>query len=617
MDLVTHEFWSPWLVFTGGLLTGSSLLWVTSRKSSIVNAQKTEAVVKLKLVREEHLSTSALEALAYAIDASYPYNFGHIDCVQRTSSAMAKLLKLPDDEVSGLHLAALLHNVGRLGVPEYILRKPSSLTNEEQEKLQTHPVLGARILSSIPFPVPVVPFVRHHCEHWDGNGYPDGLKGTEIPLGARILSVANTYSALLRPRPWRDAFPPDQAIPMIEEFSGTRFDPAVVAAFRIVAAQLREEFEAHLGSNHATQPSVLKTGQVGLDPSLESAAQDITSAKRETQAFEKLTQIVAESLHLEEFISKLISSTLEIVPCSACVIYLPEDDGKILRAHGAKGVNERHFLGSTTEIGTYLTGRVFSRGESVMASFLPQDIDLRPVGDPWVEFRSSFIIPLVHKGESLGTINLYSEAESAFNADSVRVMRLVAAQAGRAVHNAASFARVQETAYTDSLTGLKNARFLREFMEKEINRAKREDLPLAVLNIDLDNFKPINDKFGHARGDQTLKEVAEILNAHIRNYDLAARYAGDEFVIVLARSARIQAEFVAGKLKAGVDNHSLGLCAKEPGFPQLGVSIGVAIYPDDGEDVQGLLCRSDTAMYTDKVDRKTSRKTITEERYAA
>ncbi len=616
MDIVTNEIWSPWLVFTGGVLTGSSLLWLTTRKKSLGNALKSESQVKLQMAREEHFSTSALEALAYAIDASDPYNFGHIDCVQRTTSVMAKFMDLQEDEVAGLHYAALLHNVGRLGVPEYILHKPSALTQEEQEKLQTHPVLGARILSSIPFPVPVVPFVRHHCEHWDGKGYPDGLKGTEIPLGARILSVANTYSALLRPRPWREAFQPDEAIPKIEELSGTRFDPAVVAAFRLVAAQLREEYENQLGTNHATQPE-FHSGKSGLYPILEGAAQDIASAKRETQAFEKLTQIVAESLHLKEFISKLVISTLEIVPCSACVVYLPEEDGKLLSAHEAKGINERHFLGSTTEIGTYLTGRVFSRGESVMASFLPQDIDLRPVGDAWVEFRSSFIVPMIHNGECLGTINLYSEDEDAFNADSVRVMRLVAAQAGRAVHNAASFAKVQETAYTDALTGLKNARFLREFMEKEINRAKREDLPLAVLNIDLDNFKPINDEFGHARGDQTLKEMADIFNAHIRNYDLAARYAGDEFVIVLARSARIQAEIVAGKLKAGVEKHSLSVCAKEPGFPKLGVSIGIAIYPDDGEDIQSLLCRSDTAMYEDKLDRKSTGKIHSSERHAA
>ncbi len=616
MDLSINELLTPWIVFTGGVLTGSALLWIRTRKKNNASINRSLTLVRQQLAREEHLCTSALEALAYAIDASDTYNFGHIDCVQRASSAMAKMMHLPEDETAGLHFAALLHNVGRLGVPEYILRKPSSLTPEEQEKLQTHPVLGARILASIPFPVSVVPLVRHHCEHWDGNGYPDGLKGTAIPLGARILSVANAYSALLRPRPWRAAYPPDQAIAIIEDLSGTRFDPAVVAAFRMVAAQLREEFDNQLGLSYASRPNIIKNSEGGVDTSLESAAQDIASAKRETLALEKLTYLVADSLHMDEFTTKLVENILEIVPCSACVIYLPQDD-KILHAVNAKGINERHLLESVADIGNYLTGRVYSRGESIMASFLPQDIELRPVGDPWIEFKSSFIVPIVHNGIPLGTINLYSEQETAFNADSVRVMRLVAAQAGRGIHNASNFAKVQETAYTDALTGLKNARFLREFMEKEINRAKRDEFPLAVLNIDLDNFKPINDQFGHARGDQTLKEMAEIFNAHIRNYDLAARYAGDEFVIVLARSARIQAEVVAGKLKASVDKLSRSICAKEPDFPRLGVSIGIAIYPDDAEDVQGMLCRSDTAMYEDKIDRKSTRKTMPDERHAA
>ena len=124
----------------------------------------------------------------------------------------------------------------------------------------------------------------------------------------------------------------------------------------------------------------------------------------------------------------------------------------------------------------------------------------------------------------------------AFGSDAQRAVKLLATQASRAVDGALRFDAVRETAFTDALTGLRNARFLREYLDRELNRASRDGSLLAVLNIDLDNFKLVNDRLGHARGDQTLQEVAEILRAHVRNYDLAARYAGDEFVVVLARS---------------------------------------------------------------------------------
>ena len=183
----------------------------------------------------------------------------------------------------------------------------------------------------------------------------------------------------------------------------------------------------------------------------------------------------------------------------------------------------------------------------------------------------------------------------------------MATQASQAIDNARRFTEVQETAYTDALTGLRNARFLREFLERELNRAGRDQSSIAVLNIDLDKFKPINDRYGHAMGDQILRDVAEILNTHVRSYDLAARYAGDEFVIVLTRAGRMAAEVVAEKLKRAVERHAHKFIAKDPEFPQLGISVGIAIYPEEAADLQGLLCRSDAAMYADKRDRHAQR----------
>jgi diguanylate cyclase (GGDEF)-like protein len=548
----------------------------------------------------QHLCFSTIEALAYAIEAGDPYSYGHLDCVQRCALAMARALGLSPQETMGLKAAALLHNIGRLGVPEHILHKADSLTAEEQEKLRVHPVLGARILASIPFSTPVVPLVRHHAEHWDGNGYPDRLKGTAIPLGARILAVANAYSALLHPRPYREACTPGQALAEIEARSGAQFDPAVVAAFRTVAAELRLE-------GAQTPPASLPVISADALDEARAALDDIAAAQRETLGLYTLAQSLADSLHLEAMASNLLTQANEIVGSASCVLFLPEDDGEYLHAQAAVGVNERHLLGSIARIGSYLTGRAYSRGEIMRASFLTNDLLLRDVSDPWIPFRSTLIAPLMAGGKCIGALNFYSEEPDAFDQDACRIVRLIASQAAHAVDNARRFSEVQESAYTDALTGLRNARFLREFLEREINRANRDGSSLAVLNIDLDHFKQVNDRYGHSAGDQALRDVAELLMTHVRNYDLAVRYAGDEFVVVLSGADRLAAEVVATKLKKAMERHVQKLVAHDAEFPPIGLSIGVAIYPEEAHDMQGLLCSSDAAMYQDKQARRSGR----------
>lgn len=580
------------LSLLGGAGLSGALSYWGHRKAADRWRRKTESAMQGARDSSRHLTFSTLRAMAYAIEAQDPYNVGHIDCVQRIVARLIRALHLEEPEATALRAAALAHNVGRLGIPEQILHKAAPLTVEEQNKLRTYSALSAHILSSIPLPWPVVPLVRHHTERWDGSGYPDGLRGEQIPYGARILAVANAYSALLHTRAFRDAYSPLAALAEIEANAGSQFDPGVVAAFRTVAVDLRREAEEAANADA---------------PELPDPYSDIAAAQHETLGLYTLARAMTGSLHLEAVGSALLDGIRDLVPCAACALFIPEQDGDYLRACAALGINVRALLGSLARVGTYLTGRAFSRGEIVQASFLDNDLILRDVSDTWVPFRSTLIVPMEANGQIIGTLNLYAEEPDAFGADAHRVMRLIATQAAFAVESALRYAAVQETAYTDAMTGLRNARYLREYLEREVNRAQRDGMPLAVLNIDLDNFKPINDRFGHARGDQTLREVADILNSHVRNYDLAVRYAGDEFVVVLAQAGRVQAEVVSAKLKAAIERYGQRQIANEPGFPMVGISVGVALYPEDGQDLQALLCRSDAAMYTDKQLRKAGR----------
>ena len=163
-------------------------------------------------VNRLHLST--IEALAHAIDAKDAVTHGHIRRVQSCAVKLASRLGLEDEQqLRALEAAALLHDIGKLAVPEHILNKPGRLTSAEFERMKTHANVGAEILSEVEFPYPVVPIVRHHHENWDGTGYPDGLQGESIPIGARILSVVDCYDALTSDWPYRRALSASQAFP--------------------------------------------------------------------------------------------------------------------------------------------------------------------------------------------------------------------------------------------------------------------------------------------------------------------------------------------------------------------------------------------------------------------
>src|SRR5579884_2698492 len=459
---------TPESSFTMIALLSGGLAWcLAARRTSRRQQRYWETQLKMEQTRGQQLCLSTIEALTSAIDARDPYNIGHVECVKQCALAIARSLSLSEEEMAALQAAAMLHNIGRLGVPDHIFLKADTLTPEEQEKLRTHPVLGARILASIPFPWPVVPLVRHHAEHWDGSGYPDGLKGEAIPRGARILAIANTFSALQRDSPLGLACSPNQALAEIAARAGTQLDPEIVAVFRRIAGQWdagREE-KGPAVSGVETAPYTERVAQpisLTLTPDARTALDDIAAAQRETLGLFTLAQAVTGSLHLEAVARTVLECTRDIVPCAACALFLPEDNGDFLQAHAALGINERHLLGSLACVGTHLTGRAFSRGEMIRAPFTPDDLILRDVSDPWTPFRSLLVVPLMADEQPIGTLNLYAEEPDAFDLDSRRVMRLVATQAGRAIDNARRFAAAQENATTDALTGLRNARFLRE-----------------------------------------------------------------------------------------------------------------------------------------------------------
>ena len=200
-----------------------------------------------KQQHSEHLAglyLATIKSLALAVDAKDQYTHQHILRVQRYAVATARQMNLPASDLEGVTTGALLHDIGKIGIPDAILLKPGRLTEEEFALVRQHPTIGAQILGPVEFPWPVLPVVKYHHEKWDGTGYPEGLSGEDIPLTARVLAVADVYDALTSNRSYRNAWTHEKALAEIERGAGTHFDARIVAAFLRVIDPVRAEMAA-------------------------------------------------------------------------------------------------------------------------------------------------------------------------------------------------------------------------------------------------------------------------------------------------------------------------------------------------------------------------------------
>jgi putative nucleotidyltransferase with HDIG domain len=222
-------------VTTAGIMTAeAALLWLVLKRAYGRSAEQMGAQARAlaaALAESESAYDSTLRALSVALDVRDRELEGHSQRVARYMELMARELRLAKVDLPTLRRGALLHDLGKIGIPDEILRKTGKLESSEWTTMKRHPAYGARILAGIPFLSGAAEIVRHHHEHFDGSGYPDGLAGEEIPLGARIFALADAFDAMTSDRPYRKAMGLEDALKEIERCSGGQFDPAIATAF--------------------------------------------------------------------------------------------------------------------------------------------------------------------------------------------------------------------------------------------------------------------------------------------------------------------------------------------------------------------------------------------------
>ena len=577
-----------------------------------------------------HLRT--IEALATAIEAKDECTGDHLRRVQVYSLELVKHLGLSSDEVNALQAASILHDIGKLAVPDYIISKPGKLTPDEFDKMKVHTVVGAEILEQVAFPYPVAPIVRSHHEKWDGSGYPDGLKAESIPIGARILSAVDCLDALASDRQYRRALPLDEAMDYVAGLSARSFDPQVVD---ILKANYRE-FERLAQStplrNHklskdlivsrgdapdagfeksASSTAAGVSGSVagavaaagaGLGDRAQAPADSVASARQEIRTIVDLAVDLSKSVHTEDVLSMLAERLKQLVPYDGLAIYVRERS--ILRARYTGGLNSQAFASLEIPVGQGLSGWVVENGKAIINGNPAVEPGYVEASGQVAALNSALAIPLGDGVDQFsGVLTLYRTEKDAYSADHLRVLLAIKGDITRAVEGALRFQKTETGTFADPLTGLPTKTALLAYLQDGFTAQRK---PVTVLLCDIDEFRRVNDLFGRPKGDELLKLVSGILRTNSRNVDYVARVGADEFVLLLAAA---RAEELAAKIEALnhlVANACRSLCGEESS----GLTIGVACFPENGADAGSLMAFAEQALAHAKEARRDSRSTM-------
>jgi diguanylate cyclase (GGDEF)-like protein/putative nucleotidyltransferase with HDIG domain len=569
---------------------------------------------KKHVTEMSELQMRTIRGLALAIEAKDSTTHYHVRRVRRFALTLAAAIPVSALERQAVEAAALLHDIGKLAIPEHILSKPGKLTDEEFAKMKTHTVVGAEILESIGFPYPVVPIVRHHHEKWDGSGYPDGLKGREIPIGARILSVVDCFDALTSDRQYRRAMGAQEAVALIRSEAGRSYDPAIVTLFEKHYQALNSESHESLCADPALGGGSVASAAPHLNslPTAEVAAaagfmSSIAAAREEFQHLLDVTTELGNSLRTEEVFSLLSHRLKTMAPYDCMVIFTLRES--VLVPLFSVGVDSEFMGGHEIPVGDGLSGWVVK--------------NRRPVtnGDPRIEpgyrnrtlaeqaLKSAISVPLESPSGVIGALTLYSRTPDFYNADHLRVLLSLSAKASLTIENALRFDEARKNATTDELTGLPNTRSLHLELERELSFCRRGNHILSVLVLDLNGFKQVNDRFGHLAGNRLLARVAVGLTACCREHDYCARVGGDEFVMMLRDAGPLDLDRRLEQLCDAVVQAGIDVLGERV----VSLSVGSAFYPSDAETAEALVSQADSRMYEMKRAGKLGRSGVTAE----
>jgi putative nucleotidyltransferase with HDIG domain len=545
----------------------------------------------------EALHMRTIESLAMAIEAKDQDTHDHLLRVRVYVTEIGKMLQLTNDEMQALKTAAFLHDIGKLAVPERIINKPGKLTPEEFEKMKIHPVVGADILARVRFPYPVVPIVRAHHEWWNGTGYPDGLGGEAIPIGARILTVVDCFDALASERPYRRPMPLSEAMAMVKKLAGTQFDPRVVEVleqhFVKIEEQARHEGEklarletemvisrglapgagfeqdsatvkAH-GESSASEPT-LCVKRRAIEPI--HSAQLFSSVADKMQTLLRKIQVSGSTLTLDETLALLRSRLATEIPFRCLLLYLKEGGQLIAQGTGISG--SVFFSSIPIPLGEGISGWVAKHEHSIVNGNAAVEPNYRHQSSQEHDLRSALSLPLRDlEGNVFGVLSLYAVGANSFSRDHLRALEAVETTITLALQNSGRVEHtIQDTEPGESLLPTLDAR-IRDC------RAHGGQITLLVCDLGTVGGSAASELFVHRLG----------VGASLLPW-------GVLWVVILPGAG--EQEVAEGPALARELVAELGCNA------EFTSGVGAASFPKDGETAEALLASAERRMYSDK-----------------
>src|SRR5881396_243921 len=419
--------WAPLAVAP---LVGVVWGWNKVNKAKAMEAEK-------HLKEQEELYLRTVESLGLAVDAKDQTTYGHIHRVRAYAMGLARFCGIKDKkELMAIETGSLLHDIGKLAIDDYILNKPGRLSKQEFEKMKMHAPAGHEILQQIKFPFPVAEYVRYHHERWDGSGYPDGLKGEAIPLGARIISISDAFDAIRSARPYKLSFNIQNSTDLLRAQAGTMYDPHLVEIF----VQHLDELEA--GATKASE----KTPQLAfrkyfekVDLALASDSASAPPASLPTAASAELVSLYefchsfGRNLDLPDALPIVARRLRRLVPFTTIAFFI--DDGENnLKAAFASGKFSDVVKSMTIGLGKGISGWVAAYRKPIVNT--GPALEFQDLEGDFTSLTDALVVPLITGGDCIGTISLYAEAPIFYSQMHLGMMQLVAGQVASLVAEA-------------------------------------------------------------------------------------------------------------------------------------------------------------------------------------
>ena len=532
-----------------------------------------------------HLST--IETLAMAIDAKDQITHGHIRRVQTHAVGLAKALGLRDQPLlKAVEAAALLHDMGKLAVPEHILNKPGTLTPAEFDKMKLHSRVGADILSAIDFPYPVVPIVRHHHENWDGTGYPDGLSGLDIPIGARILGVVDCFDALTSDRPYRPRLADEEALRILQERRGSMYDPLIVDTFMKVYQRIassgpivdaRKTALSEITRSAQTRPdapppspAAFTGSDVGMDPMLGLC---------------ELARILSRQTALTNAADVIARHLRRIVPVSLCVIYVLDNTSNELVATQASGEHAGLVRGLRIPLGQRLSGWVGANRRTMLNSDPALDLgDIARSSRPVL--HNCLSAPLLSEHKLIGVLSVYTTSTAQYTENHKHVIEVAGYQISRALEQVAESDTIRCASQNRGVNEARGQKQLEAWLPIE-GLPSGALCPVGLILLRINDLASIGRRFGRLTQDLTAAKIADAVRGSLRDTDILFSHETGDFLVLLTQTDGNAARAVAARVRSRAMHSEIDLPDGSHLEPDIGV--GSSSAPPDGASLSDLI----------------------------